>query len=353
MKVTKEMGTVLQDTTMRSPVYLDAKNAPFKLYGFCEPYRRIPEDVAKATSDTVTRLHTTGTGARIRFRTDSDFIVVHADYTSKGQAGSMSELALASFEMHYVEDGKHIYKGSFIPSQGEGKSYVESRLKDAAVTKDVIIYFPIDTSIENLYIGLREGCELTEGGTYTYETPVVFYGSSIVQGIGAGRPGMIYPCQVSRMLDTNIVNLGFGGGARGESAILDYIAEQEMSVFVYDYDHNAPNPEHLEKTHYAGYKRFREKQPTTPIIMASKPDWDLVNDFSDPETNEKRMKIIENTYLRAKAEGDENVYFINGFTDFYPEDLRGDCTVDGCHPNDLGYHYMAEAFAKIIKDLIK
>ena len=122
MKVTKEMGTVLQDTTMRSPVYLDAKNAPFKLYGFCEPYRRIPEDVAKATSDTVTRLHTTGTGARIRFRTDSDFIVVHADYTSKGQAGSMSELALASFEMHYVEDGKHVYKGSFIPSQGEGKS---------------------------------------------------------------------------------------------------------------------------------------------------------------------------------------------------------------------------------------
>ena len=39
--------------------------------------------------------------------------------------------------------------------------------------------------------------------------------------------------------------------------------------------------------------------------MASKPDWDLVNENSNPEINEKRMRIIENTYLRAKAEGDE------------------------------------------------
>jgi hypothetical protein len=35
MKVTREMGTVLSDTTMRSPVYLDVRTTPgFKLYGF-------------------------------------------------------------------------------------------------------------------------------------------------------------------------------------------------------------------------------------------------------------------------------------------------------------------------------
>jgi chemotaxis signal transduction protein len=198
-----------------------------------------------------------------------------------------------------------------------------------------------------------EGASIEEAAPYRVTTPVVYYGSSITQGACASRPGTCYQNIITRRLDCDYVNLGFSGSARAEPEIAEYIAGLTMSLFVYDYDHNAPNPEHLEKTHYAGYKRFREKQPTTPIIMASKPDWDLVNDFSDPETNEKRMKIIENTYLRAKAEGDENVYFINGFTDFYPEDLRGDCTVDGCHPNDLGYHYMAKAFAKIIKDLIK
>ena len=352
MKVTREMGTIHPDTTMRSPVYIDTRKAPFKLYGFYEPFRRTPESVALATSETVTRLHTMGPSARVRFRTNSDIIVIHADLSNDERAGSMPILSTSSFEMYYVEDGKHLFKGSFVPSQGEGKNYVECRLKTGTEMKDVILYFPINASVENFYIGLREGCDLEEGGSYTYETPVVFYGSSIVHGIGAGRPGMNYPSQISRMLDTNVYNLGFGGGARGEDAIIDFIAEQNMSVFVYDYDHNAPNAEHLEKTHYAGYKRFRAKQPTTPIIMASKPDYDLVNENSNPEINEKRMRIIEQTYLRAKAEGDENVYFIDGKT-FYPADIRGDCTSDGCHPNDLGYHYMAEAFAKIIKGLLE
>lgn len=353
MIVTKEMGTPMKDTTMRSPIYIDTRKAPFRLYGFYEPFRRTPESVALATSETVTRLHTMGPSARVRFRTDSDYIVIHAELSREERAGTMPVLATSSFEMYFVEDGKHIYKGSFVPSQGEGKTYVECRLKDKPVMKDIIIYFPINSSVSEFYIGLREGSNLEEGGKYTYETPVLFYGSSIVHGIGAARPGMNYPSQISRMLDTNVYNLGFGGGAKGEDAIIDFIAEQEMSVFVYDYDHNAPNPEHLEQTHYAGYKRFRAKQPTTPIIMASKPDWDLVNEGSNPEINEKRMRIIENTYLRAKAEGDENVYFINGFTDFYPEHIRGDCTSDGCHPNDLGYHFMAMAFAKIIKPLLE
>ena len=353
MKVTREMGTVLADTTMRSPVYIDVCKSPaFRLYGFSEPFRRVPEEVARKTSATVTRQHTMGPSARVRFSTSSDIIVIHADLSADERTGGMSILATSSFEMYFVENGKHIFKGSFVPSQGEGKNYVECRLKDKPVMKDVILYFPILASVESFYVGLREGSELCEGGTYTYETPVLFYGSSIVHGIGAGRPGMNYPSQISRMLDTNVYNLGFGGGALGEPAILDFIADQKMSVFVYDYDHNAPDADHLEKTHYAGYKRFRAKQPTTPIIMASKPDWDLVNETTDPERSEKRMRIIESTYLRARAEGDENVYFVNGFTDFYPSDIRGDCTSDGCHPNDLGYHYMAEAFARIIKKLL-
>ena len=126
MKVTREMGTVLSDTTMRSPVYLDVRTTPgFKLYGFYEPFRRVPEEVAKQTSATVTRLHTMGPSARVRFRTDSDYIVIHAELSREERAGTMPVLATSSFEMYFVEDGKHIYKGSFVPSQGEGKTYVE------------------------------------------------------------------------------------------------------------------------------------------------------------------------------------------------------------------------------------
>ena len=65
------------------------------------------------------------------------------------------------------------------------------------------------------------------------------------------------------------------------------------------------------------------------------------------------MRIIENTYLRAKAEGDENVYFVNGFTDFYPSDIRGDCTSDGCHPNDLGMMMMADSIGRVLERALR
>jgi hypothetical protein len=267
----------------------------------------------------------------------------------------MPVLATSSFEMYFVEDGKHIYKGSFVPSQGEGKTYVECRLKDKPVMKDIIIYFPINSAVSEFYIGLREGSNLEEGGRYTYETPVVFYGSSIVHGIGAARPGMNYPSQISRILDTNVYNLGFGGGAKGEPAIIDFIADQKMSVFVYDYDHNAPTFEYLRDTHYEGYRIIRSKNPDVPIIMASRPDYWTRNytlEYYDIAETEKRRSLIEENYRRALAEGDKNVYFVDG-SKMYPEELRHECSTDGCHPNDLGYHFMANAFEAVLRPLLE
>ena len=348
MKVTREMGTVLADTTMRSPVYIDTRNAPFKLYGFYEPFRRVPESVALATSETVTRLHTMGPGARVRFRTNSDIIVIHADLSDDGATGSMPILATNSFEMYFVENGIHKFMGSFVPSQGPGKDYVECRLKATPEMHDVILYFPINSSVKNFYVGLREGSDLEEGGSYTYETPVLFYGSSIVHGIGAGRPGMNYPCQISRMLDTNIYNLGFGGGAKGEDAIIDFIAEQNMSVFVYDYDHNAPTVEHLAATHYNGYRTVRDAQPDLPIIMCSRPGYGSLRDLSGPA----RRDVIAATYERALAEGDKNVYFVDG-KEVYADFFCDGCTVDGSHPTDYGFFVMANAVGAELEKIFK
>ncbi len=350
MIVTREMGTVLPDTTMTSPVYLDVKNSPFKLYGFCEPFRRVPVDVAEASSERVALLAGNSAGGRVRFKTDSDFIVIHGDHYYTETGNLVPYVEIAGFDVFFTENGKQKYKGVFIGSQGPNKTYIESRLRYDNEMKEVTIYFPISTSFSNVYIGLREGCHIEEADPYTYETPVVFYGSSIVHGIGAIRPSSAYPATISRRLDTNFVNLGFGSGACAEKAIMEYISGLEMSVFVYDYDHNTPSYEHLEQTHYAGYKIFREKQPDIPVIFASRVDYYHGN----VEMNEKTRSLIKANYKRAKAEGDKNVYFIDG-SKIYPDDivLRDECSMEGCHPNDLGYYLMANTFGEIISPLLK
>lgn len=355
MIVTREIGTVLKDTTMQSPVYVDVRKAPFSLHGFAAPFCRVPENIADNVSEVVSRLSKVSAGGRVRFRTTSDYIVVHAELEDTGAGNTNSFVATSSFDIYMKENGKYLFRGVFNPSQGEGKSYVESRLKYGTTrVKDVTIDFPLNAVVKELYIGLHEGSELMAPTPYKYTTPVVFYGSSIVHG-GGLRPSSPYSSMISRRLDTDFINLGFGGGAKAEPAMMEYLAKLNMSVLVYDYDHNAPNPEFLEQTHYEGYRIFREKRPKTPIIFASKPDYwsgNFTLGGDSIKENEKRRKIVFETYCRALAEGDRNVYFVDG-SKIFPEYCREDCTVDGCHPTELGYHFMANAFGEIIKEILE
>ena len=355
MIIKREMGTVLPDTTMSSPVYIDVRTAPISLHGFCEPFRRVPEDVAKATSAGVAELSMVSTGGRIRFRTNSDYVVVHVVLASVDFSPNSAPNACGSFDIYLTENGKQEFQGVFFPSQGEGKDYIESRLKFYnGEMKDITLYCPLNASIKEVYVGLREGSELLPISPYTYEKPIVFYGSSIVHG-GGLRPSSPYTSIVSRRLDSEYISLGFGGNAKAEKAIMEYMAGLDMSVFVYDYDHNAPTLEHLRDTHYEGYRMIREKNPDLPIVMASRPDYWTRNytlEYYTVADNEKRRQLIEENYRRALADGDKNVYFVDG-SKMYPEELRNECSSDGCHPTDLGYYFMANAFESVIRPLLE
>lgn len=54
------------------------------------------------------------------------------------------------------------------------------------------------------------------------------------------------------------------------------------------------------------------------------------------------------TYRKGRAAGDRNLYFIDGASLFAGAD-RAECTVDGCHPNDLGFYRMADAVGTALK----
>ena len=347
MKVTKEMGVKLPATTITryDPIALDVLKAPFSIHGFHEPFRRVPQDIADNTNEVVERLCKVGAGGRVRFRTNSDFVAIHAKF---GYYEFIHQLPYTSFDMNFYDGENFTFGGLFFPSEdARAEGYYESRLMCSGEMKDVIINFPMIAEIKEMYVILREGCEICEASPYKYETPVVFYGSSIVQGIGASRPGMNYPAIVSRLLDTEIRNIGFGGGAHAEPAIIDYVKGLPMSVFVYDYDHNAPNHEELARTHYEGYKRFRKARPDVPIILASRPDF-----YPNVEQSYLRREVVKATYKRALEEGDKLISFIDGET-FYPNELRDEMTADNCHPNDAGYIEMARKFSEEIKKHLK
>lgn len=323
--------------------FYDIKQPPFKFYGvFYEngKFRRLPESVAKTVNDGVYSLHTHTAGGRVRFRTDSPYVAIH---TKMPVIGKMPHIALtgsAGFDLYI---GKK-YHGTFIPPFEIQDGYESVIRFDSSEMRDITVNFPLYSEVAQLYIGVSEGATVSSAEPYKTEKPIVYYGSSITQGGCASRPGNSYESIISQRFDMDYVNLGFSGSAKAEDEIAEYISGLDMSVFVYDYDHNAPTAEHLKETHEKMFKTIRKANPDLPIVLLSRPKFTLT------EEEETRLDIIKATYQNAVGNGDKNVYLIDGRE--LMKTAEDDGTVDGCHPNDLGFMSMARELGELLEKVL-
>ncbi len=330
--------------------FYDVRKAPFQIYGLVDPtekpFRRLPKELSDAVNIQVSSLSTNTSGARVRFKTDSEYVAIKAIMPTITHFSHMPFTGSTGFDLYIYKDGKQIYNNSFIPPMQMQDEFESIRHFGNREMKDIVINFPLYNDLTDLYIGLEDDAQILSGSSYTYEKPVLYYGSSITQGGCASRPGNCYPAMISRMFDTDFLNFGYSSGGCGEENILHYLAELDTSVFVLDYDHNAYSVEHLRQTHPRAYRIIRECKPQLPIIMISKPDIRL-----DHQEDLERRQIIRSTYEQALASDDQNVYFIDGYSLFGDEN-HYDCTVDGTHPNDLGFYRMAQVIGTVVGQIL-
>ncbi len=326
----------------------------FDIYGLHEPesdapYHRMDIETAESISIHVRNLNYCTAGGRIRFKTNSNYIALYNDFTIKGigKTPTMTTVASSGYDIYLIEDGIPKFFRAICPPYDYGDDYETVVDFGFSEERDILIHFPLYNGSKKLYLGLQEGAYIKPGSRYKYEKPIVFYGSSITQGGSVTRPGITYENHVSRYFDTDFINLGFSGNCKGEDAMAEYIGSLDMSIFVYDYDHNAPSNEHLMNTHERFFKIFRKLKPDVPVIIMSKTDWRVLPE--EIKDTPIRREIIRTTYENAKKSGDKNVYFIDGQT-IFARHCGFDCTVDSCHPNDLGHYCMALAVIECIKD---
>lgn len=328
--------------------FYDVRQEPFQIYGLYEPktepiFHRMPENIAEKVSPGVSRLATHTSGGRVRFKTNSPFLAIRAAMPPVSLMSHMPLTGQASFTVYFNKNGHSTYYRTFKPEasalfRGDGMTgFVEFLDVSDEDMRDITIYFPLYAAVNSLFIGVQEDAVILPGDTYKREKPVVFYGSSITQGGCASHSGNSYQGFLSRRFDTDFINLGFSGCAKAEDAMIEYVAGLDMSMFVYDYDHNAPDIAHLKDTHEKMFRAVRAAHPSLPVIIMSAPNFD-----TNRADRASRRAVIFETYRRALEAGDHNVYFVDGER-LFGGNCRDGCTVDGCHPNDLGFYRMAEA----------
>lgn len=327
-------------------IWIEATSDLFRIYGAGQlsPFLRMPEDFAKSVNGNIAALNHHTSGIRLRLRTDSSFIAIHAEWGGMTKMSHMPFSGSSGFDIYRIVDGEQRFAGAYIPKMDSDKGF-ESLLGAAGVMTDYVIDFPLYNGVSKLYIGVKNTATFEDPAEYSLKDPIVFYGSSITQGGCASRPGNSYSAMLSRRFDADFINLGFSGNAKGEPEMAEYISNLKMSAFIYDYDYNAPNIEHLEKTHYPFFKIIRDKNPTLPIIILSRPGY-------KHNANTLAWKnVIMATYEKAKNDGDQNVYFVDG-AEIYKGDLRDSMSVDGCHPTDLGFYGFYETLKPILEKIL-
>ena len=287
-------------------------------------------------------------GGRIRFRTNSTALAIRLEYPEPPDMKNMHAFGQSGVDL-YV-DG--VYRNTAIADKDSkpGKIDEHTYYKDQPrVDREITLYLPLYMGVKVLGIGLDADAHIERAKPFAVGKPLVFYGTSITQGGCASRSGMSYQAILGRSLNADFVNLGFSGNGRGEPELGRAVADIDAAIFVMDFAQNNPTVESLSQAYAPFLETIRGKHPDTPILVIT-PIYASHESWSHDDRLEGMRELIRRVAAQRIAAGDRHIEIVEGTDLLGP--TRGDGLVDGTHPNDLGFQWMADGLAGRIGKLL-
>lgn len=99
------------------------------------------------------------------------------------------------------------------------------------------------------------------------------------------------------------------------------------------------------------YKLRENHYLDTVTVYTQKAGFSHYSLYTSLNGRDFELAAVKNDCKPCGENGDKNVYFIDGYS-LFPDVARHDCTVDGCHPNDLGMYFMAERIGGVIASIM-
>jgi len=333
--------------------YVDASVFPVIGKGFTDTqtrYERLPGRLENATRKPVWNLSKNCSGLAVRFRTNSTVIAAKWEVSGDVFMNHFTMTGIKGLDLYALKNGEWQFVNSARPTGKSSTAIIIQNLPGGEM--EYMLYLPLYDGLQSLKIGVNQDVEINSAKVNSPRSgqPVVFYGTSITQGGCATRAGMAYPNILSRMLDREIVNLGFSGNGQLDLEIAEAMATIPASCFVIDCLPNVSVAQMNEK--YARFlKIIREKHSETPIILVENILYPHM--YFDQKVfvliNEKN-DTLNRIFREQKSKGDKNIYLVKA------DDLIGnnqEATVDGVHLTDLGFLRLAENLYPVLRKRLK
>ena len=313
-------------------------------------YDRLPAKAEGAVREPVWNLSKDSAGICVRFVTDAT--EVSARWTLRKEKLALPHMpasGVSGVDLYVRHEGKWRWLGAARP---ESSRTNEHRLTTGMTPqpRECILYLPLYNGVEKVEIGVpaEAKCELPPSRPEKMK-PIVFYGTSIVQGGCASRPGMAYPAILGRRLDCTTINLGFSGNALCEPEIAALLAELDPVVYVLD---PLPNmkPESVRERMSAFLAKLREAHPKTPIVLVEHIEVGDAQVVPSRRGYAKSNAALREIFEQRVQAGDRKLFYIRG-DKLLGDDGQG--TVDRVHPTDLGFMRMADVIEPVLKRAVR
>lgn len=292
-------------------------------------------------------LYTHSAGLAVCFKTNSPEISAKWCVSPGPANPNMAGIMNKGLDLYIKRDGKWVFAGVGKPVEECNEGMLVQNMDDSE--KECLLYLPLYDETFSLEIGVKAGASLRPLPD-PFRKRVVVYGSSIVQGASASRPGMAYPAIMTRRNGIHFMNLGVSGSAKMEKEVADMLAGVEADAFILDCVPNSSPKEITERTAYL-VNTLRERHPEVPIIVIQT----LVREGGN--FDQKIRDRVRNQNINIAAEvaalqkkGVKKLYFIKE-EDFLGTDHEG--SVDGIHPSDLGFERMLGKTEPAIMKILK
>jgi lysophospholipase L1-like esterase len=336
----------------RSPLAL-----PFKVFGFPwleeeGVYRRLPLQSKDGLPSAVDQLANCTAGGQIRFRTDSARVAIRAKLGGASSMYHMPATGQNGFDAYVGEPGRERYAGtSRMKLQEAGYESVLFDGNKPQKLRTITINFPLYQSVKEVAIGLAPGAHVEPCDSLLLRGRLLFYGTSVTQGGCAGRPGLAYPQQLGRRLSQEVINLGFSGNGKGEPEVAKVIRQiNRVDCCVLDYEGNCSTERYIQ-TLEPFIRLYREYKPNVPILVLSRIPYAKEHmDSSKKKERLFRRNFAKDVVSKMNSEGDAWIFF--GDSSRLLGRRYDECTVDGVHPNDLGFTRMAEGILPMLKSIL-
>ena len=342
------------DAPMR---YVDALQLSLINKGFdntLTPYTRIPAYLEDSVRPYLWERTQHSAGIAVRFATNSTRVGVRYKPRFNARLPHMPDTGVKGCDLYRLSDeGVWEYVNTNRPvsrDSVQSKTFVENLAGDM---REFMIYLPLYDGVDWLEVGVDSAALITppKADTPSRRHRIVFYGTSIMQGGCASRPGMAATSIIQRELDCECVNLGISGEGKMDMCMARAMATiPDVDVYVID---PVPNCTKLMcDTLTQGFIGIlRSLRPDVPIVMVEGfiyPYAKFDSYFGEylPEKND----AFRRNYEIMKEENPDNLYYVtcDGLAGY-----DGEATVDGVHFTDLGFRRYADKLIPVLRPLLE